>query len=89
MKPLISIIIPVYNVAPFIKSCLHSVLNQTYKNIEIIIIIKNIYEKIIFFDFLSELSEYLMLTAEKSSNVGIVISIVGIVESITSIPFAP
>ncbi len=38
MKPLISIIIPVYNVAPFIKSCLHSVLNQTYKNIEIIII---------------------------------------------------
>ena len=38
MKPFISIIIPVYNVAPFIKSCLHSVLNQTYKNIEIIII---------------------------------------------------
>ena len=38
MKPFISIIIPVYNVAPFIKSCLHSVLNQTYKNIEIICI---------------------------------------------------
>lgn len=38
MKPLISIIIPVYNVAPYIKSCLYSVLNQTYKNIEIIII---------------------------------------------------
>ena len=63
--------------------------NDARQNIEIIIIIKNIYEKIIFFDFLSELSEYLMLTAEKSSNVGIVISIVGIVESITSIPFAP
>lgn len=63
--------------------------NDATQNIEIIIIKKNIYEKIIFFDFLSELSEYLMLTAEKSSNVGIVISIVGIVESITSIPFAP
>ena len=63
--------------------------NDATQNIEIIIIIKNIYGKIIYFDFLSELSEYLMLTAEKSSNVGIVISIVGIVESITSIPFAP
>ena len=40
--------------------------NDATQNIEIIIIIKNIYEKIIFFDFLSELSEYLMLTAEKS-----------------------
>jgi len=33
--------------------------NDATQNIEIIIIIKNIYEKIIFFDFLSELSEYL------------------------------
>lgn len=35
---LISIIIPVYNVAPFLKRCLDSVVCQTYHNIEIILI---------------------------------------------------
>lgn len=34
----ISVIIPVYNVAPYVKQCLDSVLNQTYDNIEIIIV---------------------------------------------------
>ena len=32
----ISIIIPVYNVEPYIKRCLDSVINQTYQNLEII-----------------------------------------------------
>lgn len=36
--PLISIIIPVYNVAPFLHRCLDSVLHQTYPNLEIILI---------------------------------------------------
>lgn len=35
---LISIIIPVYNVAPFLPEALDSVINQTYDNLEIIII---------------------------------------------------
>ena len=35
---LISIIIPVYNVEKYIANCLESVINQTYNNIEIIII---------------------------------------------------
>lgn len=34
----ISIIIPIYNVEPYIENCLYSVFNQTYKNIEIILI---------------------------------------------------
>ena len=34
----VSIIIPVYNVAPYVQRCLNSVLAQTYKNIEILII---------------------------------------------------
>lgn len=36
--PVISIIIPVYNVAPYIREALDSVINQTYENLEIIVI---------------------------------------------------
>ncbi len=34
----ISIIIPVYNVAPYIEECIQSVMNQTYKNLEVLIV---------------------------------------------------
>ena len=34
----VSIIIPVYNSEEYIKRCLESVINQTYKNLEILII---------------------------------------------------
>lgn len=37
-NPLVSIGIPVYNVEPYIEKCLLSVLNQTYQNIEILVI---------------------------------------------------
>ena len=36
--PLISVIVPVYNVAPYLRQCLDTIINQTYTNIEIIII---------------------------------------------------
>ena len=36
--PLISVIIPVYNVEAYIEECLFSVIEQTYHNIEIIIV---------------------------------------------------
>lgn len=38
MQPLISIIIPVYNVEKYLDECIQSCINQTYKNIEIILI---------------------------------------------------
>jgi len=38
VKELLSVIIPVYNVEEYIVRCLDSVLNQTYKSIEVIIV---------------------------------------------------
>ena len=35
---LISIIVPVYNVQKYLDRCMNTLLNQTYKNIEIILI---------------------------------------------------
>ncbi len=38
MEALISIIIPVYNVEKYLEECIESCINQTYRNIEIILI---------------------------------------------------
>ena len=38
MTDKISIIVPVYNVEKYLKECIESILSQTYKNIEIILI---------------------------------------------------
>ena len=37
-QPLISVIIPVYNVEKYLSKCIESVINQTYKNLEIILV---------------------------------------------------
>lgn len=39
-QPLISVIIPVYGVEKYIAQCLESVINQTYNNLEIIVVIR-------------------------------------------------
>ncbi len=38
MKDLISIIVPIYRVEKYLEECIESILNQTYKNLEIILI---------------------------------------------------
>ena len=38
MQQLISIIVPVYNVQPYLTKCLQSIVFQTYKNLEIILV---------------------------------------------------
>lgn len=38
MEPFVSVVIPVYNVEKYLKECVDSVLNQSYKNMEILLI---------------------------------------------------
>ncbi len=38
MNPLISIIVPVYKVEKYLEHCIRSILSQTYKNIEVILV---------------------------------------------------
>lgn len=38
MEPLLSVIIPIYNVEPYLRKCVDSVLNQTYRNLEVILV---------------------------------------------------
>lgn len=37
-KPLVSVIVPVYNTAEYVEECIQSILSQTYKNIELILV---------------------------------------------------
>lgn len=38
MRPNISIVVPIYNVEKYLNECIQSLINQTYKNIEIILV---------------------------------------------------
>lgn len=38
MMKKISIIVPIYNVEKYVEKCIHSLINQSYKNIEIILV---------------------------------------------------
>ena len=37
-KDLISIIVPIYKVEQYLEKCIDSILNQTYENIEVILV---------------------------------------------------
>lgn len=41
MEPLVSVCIPAYNNAEYIKDTIDSILNQTYQNIELVIVDDN------------------------------------------------
>lgn len=38
MEPLISIIVPIYKVEKYVEKCIETIINQTYKNLEIILV---------------------------------------------------
>lgn len=38
MKPLVSVIVPVYNVEKYIRGCITSILSQTYKDLQVILV---------------------------------------------------
>ena len=35
---MVSVIIPAYNIAPFLERCVNSILNQTYRNLEVLLV---------------------------------------------------
>lgn len=37
-KPLLSIVVPVYNVESYVDECLVSIVNQTYTNLEVVLV---------------------------------------------------
>ena len=37
-KPKISVIVPIYKVEPYLRRCLDSIVDQTYRNLEIILV---------------------------------------------------
>ena len=37
-NPLISVIVPVYKAESYLEKCVNSIINQTYKNLEIILV---------------------------------------------------
>ena len=38
MKPLVSVIVPMYNAAPFVRETLESVLASTYRPLEVVVV---------------------------------------------------
>ena len=36
--PLISVIVPIYNMEPFLRRCVTSIINQTFEDLEIILV---------------------------------------------------
>ena len=38
MEPCISVIVPIYKVEPYLRKCVDSILNQTYRNLEVILV---------------------------------------------------
>lgn len=38
MEPLVTVIVPVYNVESYLKKCVDSIINQDYSNLEIILV---------------------------------------------------
>ena len=38
MKDLITVAIPIYNVEKYLERCIKSIINQTYKNIEVLLV---------------------------------------------------
>ena len=66
MKPLVSVVIPAYNMGDFVGPCINSVLNQNYTNFEIIIVNDGSHDntETICSEFAKQNSNVLLITQE-------------------------
>jgi len=68
-KPLVSVIVPCYNHEKYIEQCILSIVNQTYTNIQLIVIDDGSKDKS--FDVISGLKNKYNFVAEKQQNIGL------------------
>ena len=69
MNKKVSVIIPVYNCENYIKQCIYSVINQTYKNLEIIIINDGSTDKSM--EFINRLNDERIIVINLENNKGV------------------
>ena len=65
----VSVIIPVYNSSKHIKECIESVINQTYKNIEIIVVDDASYDNS--FEIIKNINDSRIKILELKQNIGV------------------
>jgi glycosyltransferase involved in cell wall biosynthesis len=69
-NPLVSVIVPAYNVENYIGNCLNSILSQSYQNMEIIVVVKDSSDKTSeICDSFGEQDERVMVLHQKSVGV--------------------
>ncbi|WP_069660395.1 glycosyltransferase family 2 protein [Arcticibacter eurypsychrophilus] len=67
--PLVSVIVPCYNHSKFVETCILSVINQTYKNIELIVIDDGSTDNS--FEVLTQLRKKYVFHLERQTNMGL------------------
>lgn len=72
MNPLISIIVPVYNLEQYVSKCIKSILNQSYRNLEVILVDDGSTDSSLdVLQFYEQIDARILLLTQKNSGVSI------------------